>query len=125
MSRKSEIINSANSNIYSIEEYPTGFMDSFNPNREYTKWAALEVSDIKDLAKSMKSFESPAGLYAVFIHKGTAQEGVKVYQKIFHEWLPSSDFILDDRPHFAIMKSDYRPDDPYAEEEILIPVKEK
>ena len=71
----------------------------------------------------MESIASPEGLYAVFVHKGPASEGPRTYQNIFATWLPNSDFILDNRPHFAIMGEKYKREDSDSEEELWIPVK--
>jgi AraC family transcriptional regulator len=64
-------------------------------------------------------------MYAVFIHKGPASKGPETYNYIFGTWLPGSDYILDSRPHFALMGEKYKNDDPASEEEIWIPVKLK
>jgi AraC family transcriptional regulator len=65
------------------------------------------------------------GLYAIFLHKGPASQGLKTYNYIFLNWLPESGYVLDDRPHFAIMGPKYLHEDPASEEEIWIPVKAK
>ena len=49
----------------------------------------------------------------------------KTYGFIFNDWLPSSKYVLDTRPHFAVMGSKYRNNDPDSEEELWIPVKVK
>jgi len=118
-----------NLNRYSIEVYPANYFDSFNPSTTFEKWAAVEVAPSEmpssSIPEGMRSLVAPGGVYAVFVHKGTAAQGFQTYQKIFSEWLPASDFTVDHRPHFAIMGPSYRPDDPDAEEEILVPVKPK
>jgi AraC family transcriptional regulator len=38
----------------------------------------------------------PGGLYAVFLHKGTATQAATTYQYIFGTWLPNADYLLDD-----------------------------
>ena len=67
----------------------------------------------------------PGGLYAVFVHKGPASEGLRTYEYIFGKWLPASDFLLDDRPHFALIGKRYKHKDPNSEEEIWIPIKKR
>jgi AraC family transcriptional regulator len=64
-------------------------------------------------------------LYAVFVHHGPASEAQKTYQYIFGTWLPGSEYLLDDKAHFAIMGEKYKHEDPDSEEEIWIPVKKK
>lgn len=109
--------------FYSVEIYPTGFFEQFDRNRCFQKWAAVEVNELSQLPAGMESLILPTGLYAVFIHKGPASDGPKTYEYIFRQWLPTSLFSLDDRPHFALMGERYKQDHPDSEEEIWIPVK--
>ena len=71
----------------------------------------------------MQTLVAPAGLYAVFIHRGPPSEGPKTYQHIFGVWLPQSGYVLDERPHFAVMGAKYKHDAADSEEELWIPVK--
>lgn len=123
MPRRKEIINAAGNDLYSIDIYPPGFFTPFNPAREFEKWAAAEVKDHNIVPEGMSTLIIPAGLYAVFLHRGPASEGPKTYRYIFETWFPSSGFSLDDRPHFALMGEKYKNNDPRSEEEIWIPVK--
>lgn len=72
----------------------------------------------------METLVIPGGLYAVFVHEGPATEGDKTYRFIYTEWLPASEFRVDDRPHFAVMSENYQRDNPNSEE-IWIPIKNK
>lgn len=123
MPRRKEIINKIGTELYSIEIYPLNYFDNFNPSNSFEKWAALEVTDFEIIPGNMESLISPAGKYAIFIHKGSASEGPKTYQYIFRTWLPKSDYLLDTRPHFAIMGEKYIGEDPNSEEELWIPIK--
>jgi AraC family transcriptional regulator len=125
MPRLKEIPNRIDSNLYSVEIYHPQFFINFNPNIEFEKWAAIEVSDYESIPGKMESLTLPVGTYAVFIHTGPASEGPKTYQYIFGTWIPNSDFILDERPHFALMGEKYKNEDPKSEEEIWIPIKPK
>ncbi len=125
MPRRKEIVNQTGSGLYSVEVYPPLFFHPFNPDTEFEKWAAVEVKDFESVPDAMETLTLPAGLYAVFLHKGTAADAPSTYQYIFNSWLPGSGFILDDRPHFAVMGKKYKKDDPGSEEEIWIPVKHK
>lgn len=125
MPKRKEIKNSVDSNLYSLEVFPVGHFDNFDPNNTFQKWAAVEVSDLDHIPKEMESLIIPTGLYAVFVHKGPQSEGHKTYHSIFVEWLPNSDYTIDERPHFAIMDEKYKKDDPDSEEEIWIPIKNK
>lgn len=126
MPRRKEISNAVGSELYSIEIYNNPFFfEYFNPTNEFEKWAAVEVADYNTIPKDMTKLIAPAGLYAVFLHKGPASEGPTTYNYIFRTWLPESVYILDDRPHFAVMGNKYKNNDPDSEEEIWIPIKLK
>ena len=111
--------------LYSIEVYPPSFFDPFDPEAEFEKWAALEVSDFKVVPEGMETLISPHGLYASFIHRGPASDGPITYGYIFRTWLPASAYQLDTRPHFAVMGEKYKKDQPDSEEDIWIPIKPK
>ena len=125
MRRRKEIQNILGTELYSIEVYAPNYFNPFNPDVEFEKWAAVEVTDSQIIPDGMDTIKSPEGLYAVFIHKGPASDGPKTYQYIFATWLPNSDYILDNRPHFAIMGEKYKSEDPDSEEELWIPIKPK
>lgn len=125
MPDRKKIKNSMDSNLYSLEVFPVGYFNHFDPNNTFEKWAAIEVSDFNDVPSNMETLRVQTGTYAVFIHKGPATEAEKTYRFIFTEWLPNSKYNVDDRPHFAVMTEKYKKDDPDSEEEIWIPVKNK
>jgi AraC family transcriptional regulator len=125
MPRRKEIENSISLELFSIEVYKPNYFDSFNPNTEFEKWAAVEVTDWKTIPKNMDIIKFPAGLYAVFVHKGPDSDAPKTYGYIFTAWLPHSEYLLDDRPHFALMGEKYKYEDINSEEEIWIPIKPK
>jgi AraC family transcriptional regulator len=123
MPLRNEIRNSIGSELYSIEIYEPLFFNNFNSEREFEKWAAVEVTDFETVPANMETFSSPYGLYAVFLHKGASGKGLETYQYIFGTWLPESDYLLDDRPHFAIMGEKYKNDDHDSEEDLWFPIK--
>jgi AraC family transcriptional regulator len=125
MPKRKEIKNQIGTDLYSLEVFPAGHFDNFDPNNLFQKWAAIEVEAFNELPAEMETLLIPTGLYAVFIHKGPASEGHKTYHSIFVEWLPKSAYTVDDRPHFAIMGEKYLNEDPNSEEEIWIPIKSK
>lgn len=125
MPQRKKIRNAVNSNLYSLEIFPNGYFDNFDANRTFQKWAAVEVTNWNTIPAEMESLIIPTGIYAVFIHKGSATEGYKTYHSIFTEWLPNSEYTVDDRPHFAVMDERYKKDDPDSEEEIWIPIKNR
>lgn len=111
--------------MYSIEIYNKNYFSDFNPLNKYEKWAAVKFENIRNLPKDMEILSIPKGKYMVFDYKGNSTEAFKVYQYIYTEWLPKSPFILDSRPHFALMGEKYKNNDPSSEEEIWIPVIDK
>jgi AraC family transcriptional regulator len=126
MPRRNEIKNVAGTELFSIEVYDTPlFFVNFSPVAEFTKWATAEVNAYEHIPDGMEQLELHTGLYAIFIHKGPVHEGQKTYEHIFKTWLPNSDFMLDNRPHLAIMGEKYKHNDPESEEEIAIPIRYK
>ena len=123
MPRKREIKNNLTTDLISIQVYnrPLG-LRNFNPEAEFEKWAAVEVADFESFPDEMETFVLKGGLYAVFIHKGSSIDN-KTFEYIFTNWIPDSDYLLDDRPHFEILGAKYKNDDPDSEEEIWIPIK--
>lgn len=57
------------------------------------------------------------------VFKGTTADAPAFYNAIFTQWLPANAYMVDDRPHFAVMGAKYKHNDPESEEEIWIPVK--
>jgi AraC family transcriptional regulator len=125
MPGRTEIKNTVDSTLYSLEVFPNGYFDNFDAARTFQKWAAVEVKNLKTIPSEMESLIIPTGIYAVFIHKGPATEAHQTYHSIFAEWLPNSEYTVDDRPHFAVMDERYKKDDPDSEEEIWIPIKNR
>lgn len=124
MPRLGEIKNRLGADRYSAEVYAPGYFKNFNPAQPFTKWAAVEVSNLSDIPAGMETL-TLQGQYAVFLHKGPASQGRHTYDYIFLNWLPTSGYVLDDRPHFAVMGAKYKHEDPASEEEIWIPVRAK
>lgn len=126
MPRRREIQNTVSTDLYSMQVYDDTFdYLNLNPAKEFTKWAVIEVKNFENIPDGMQSYELSGGLYAVFIHKGAASEFAKTFNYIFGEWLPNSEYDVDNREHFEILQEGYSSTDPNAEEEIWIPIKRK
>ncbi|MBS1585705.1 MAG: GyrI-like domain-containing protein [Bacteroidetes bacterium] len=125
MPLRNSFMNVVGNDLYSVEVYGAGFFLNFDPDKEFEKWAAVEVSDTQKLPPGIELLTVPEGLYAAFFYKGRANEGEVIYRYIHNQWLPASDYELDNRPHFALMGAKYKNDDPESEEEIWIPIREK
>ena len=126
MLRQNEVQNRLNTDMISMQVYdPSCNFREFELHAEFEKWAAVEVTGFELVPEGMEPFTIPAGLYAVFLHKGAASEGERTFRYIFGTWLPASDYELDNRPHFERLGAKYKNNDPESEEEIWIPVKLK
>ena len=122
--RIKEIQNRTSGDKISMQIYPPLYYKHFNPNTEFEKWATVEVKDFDNIPNGMKSFILEKGLYAVFDYKGSSTDG-SIFEYIFSKWIPNSNYVVDDRPHFEVLGSNYKNNDPDSEEEIWIPIKEK
>ena len=126
MPRKKEISTILNKNLYSVEIYKDiHFFEDFDATQEFEKWAAVEVSNFKNLPSEMETLIIPAGKYAVFNFKGKDSEASEAYRNILQDWFPNSEYMLDNRPHFAVMGEKYKKEDPASEEELWFPIKGK
>ncbi|OJJ19365.1 GyrI-like domain-containing protein [marine bacterium AO1-C] len=126
MPQKTKIENVINSELYSVEVYndDTSF-ESFNPTTTFEKWAAVAVNSFESIPEGMDTHTLPTGQYAVFPYKGKASEAFGTYQYIYKNWLPNSEYMMDNRPHFALMGEKYKGEHPDSEEEFWIPIKKK
>ena len=123
MPRRKEIQNNLSSVFFSLQVYDRP-VEAGNPNQEFEKWAAIEVSDFDAIPDGMEALVLPGGLYAVFHYQGSSVD-TRIFQYIFGTWLPSSNYQLDNRPHFEILGDKYKNADPSSEEDIWIPIKQK
>ena len=124
MPGRKEIKNSIGTELYSVQVYHQLYFTNFNPNTEFEKWATIEVMDFDTVPNEMETIILIGGLYAVFLHKGSNTDN-KTFQYIFTTWLPNSDYLLDERPHFEILGEKYKNGESDSEEEIWIPIKRK
>ena len=125
MSGRKEIINQIGTSFYSMQVYSAAFFDNFNPNAEFEKWAVVEVADFKKVSANMETFNLQGGLYVVFLYQGDGTDADHVFKYIFENWLPTSEYALDNRPHFEILGEKYKRGDQDSEDEIWIPVRPK
>ncbi len=124
MPMRKEIKNSISTDLYSLQLYSPDFFIHFNPEATFEKWAAVEVSDFAHIPDEMEAFRLTGGVYAVFLHKGSSTD-TSTFQYIFRTWLPNSEYMLDDRPHFELLGAKYKNADPDSEEEFWVPVRLK
>jgi AraC family transcriptional regulator len=124
MPSRRNISDTIDEDLISMQVYSSTHFSDFKPTNLFVKWAAVEVSNFDNPPEGMERFVLPGGLYAVFDYKGSSSDP-SIFQYIFGTWLPDSDFVLDDRPHFEVLGKKYRNNDPASEEEIWIPIKKK
>jgi AraC family transcriptional regulator len=124
MPRRKEITNNLTNDFISMAIYTPTHFANFKHTNEFEKWATVEITDFEHVPNDMETFILPAGLYAVFDYKGSSTDN-SIFQYIFGVWLPKSDYLLDDRPHFEVLGDKYKNADPDSEEEIWIPIRTK
>lgn len=125
MMNRKLIKNPVDSNLYAVRVYADNYFSNFNPTSLFEKWATTEVIDFNDIPEGMETLVLQDGLYAVFVYRGAASAGEPMFQYIYGTWLPNSNYMLDNRPHFEILGEKYKNGSPDSEEEIWIPIKLK
>lgn len=124
MLRRNEIKHALGADLFSIQIYKSDYFTQFNPVATFEKWACIEVANSDSIPDKMETFNLPSGLYAVFFYKGLSSDK-RIFEYIFSQWLPNSDYVLDHRPHFEVLGEKYKNNDADSEEEIWIPVRLK
>ena len=125
MPRRKEVLYVGSPNLISLAVYGPTYFEKFDATHEFERWALVEVENIDQVPDGMEPFLIPRGSYAVFTFKGSSKEVTDFFQFIYTTWLPSSGYVLDQRPHFEILGARYKNEDPESEEEIWIPVIQK
>ncbi|KJD35967.1 hypothetical protein PW52_08160 [Tamlana sedimentorum] len=125
MPQLSRINNIISPDVYEVIIYGEEYFQNFNPNTTFTKWASVAVENLENTPKNMDTLKLKTGNYAKFIYKGLPQDIGNFMGLIFENWLPHSEYILDDRPHFNVLGDSYKPNHPESEEVIFIPIKPK
>ena len=123
MPMRKEIQNPIGTELFNIQITPDNF--DFHPNTPFVKWAAVAVPSFDFIPEGMETLEIEEGLYAVFNYKGAQSDAAAFFNTIYTEWLPSSDYELENRPQFEILGKKYKNNSPAAEEELWIPIKKK
>ena len=125
MPRRKEITNNLTNDLISLVVYaPNHFID-FKATNQFERWATVEVENFNNVPDELETYNLSSGLYAVFNYKGMSSGAAAFFQYIYSEWVPNSEYILDDRAHFEVLGEKYKNNDPSSEEEIWIPIKAK
>jgi len=122
MPDRNKIINKVSQDLFSLQVYPEGYFSAFDPTIPFKKWALVEVEDHDAIPENMETFLFTGGLYAVFNHVGM---DTAIFNHIYSIWIPASNYLLDNRPHFEILAEKYKQGNPLSEEEIWIPIRQK
>jgi AraC family transcriptional regulator len=124
MPQRHLIQNKIASDLFSMQVYDEGMsFDTFNEYTVFEKWAAVEIVVNQDLPAGVETHILPEGMYAVFMHRGRPSDYRITFDYIFGTWLPSSGYIVDNRPHFELLGAKYKNNDPDSEEEVWIPIR--
>lgn len=122
--RRKEVANNLTNDLISMVVYKPDHFADFKPSNKFERWATIEVISFDNVPDDMETFVLQGGLYAVFDYKGLNTDS-SIFQYIYGTWLPTSMYVLDERPHFEVLGDKYRNNDPTSEEEIWIPIKAK
>jgi AraC family transcriptional regulator len=122
MQRRNEITNTVSTELISMTIYSPTHFTNFSTANNFEKWAAVEVIDYKNIPQGMESFTLANGEYAVFLIRGDATEFRKQMQYIYSTWLPATNYVLANKPHFELLGSKYKNNHPDSEEEVWIPI---
>lgn len=125
MPRRKEITNIMTNDLISLAVYAPNHFINFKLTHQFERWATVEVENFNKVPNEMETYNLSSGLYAVFNYKGMSSGAAAFFQYIYSEWVPNSEYILDDRAHFEVLGEKYKNNDPSSEEEIWIPIKAK
>lgn len=123
--------------LYQLEDFygitnPTmhGFHHS-NPNitslEEYRYIACIDLENRKIKPKDdVGVCEIEGGLYATIRFQGVCEDALTLYKKIYHQWLPSSDYeALNSSANVLYYKNNYLNENDEFDIEFRVPVKYK
>ena len=125
MPQKKHISNILSSDVFEVIVYHSNYFQDFNPVINFIKWVTVEVPSFENNFEGMKQLTLNGGLYAVFTYKGLAKDFGVFMQSVFTQWLPQSEYVLDDRPHFNVLGEAYKNNHPVSEEDVYIPITTK
>ncbi|MCK0108551.1 GyrI-like domain-containing protein [Flavobacteriaceae bacterium S0825] len=122
MSRLKEIRGRVDDNTLSLQNYDDFDYTKVSPTMTFEKWVGVEVDNLNDVPEGMETLTINSGRYLVIDFKGSIQEFVKNWNYLHSQWLPNSEYELDNRPHFEKLSPSYSPMNAVNQEEIWIPV---
>jgi len=125
MSLIAEMNNKPYTDCYEVSPFDPAFkMEDFTKDMEFTKWAAVEATDVDNLPNGLQSITIEGGKYAVFAHKGAMSNIQMSFDYIYGTWLLNSGYELDQRASFEQYGAQYfGPEHPDSITKIWIPIK--
>jgi AraC family transcriptional regulator len=107
---------------YGVEYYT----EEFEKEHKWFYMACGEVESLNNIPSSMVGKVIPAHKYAVFTSKGSTSELHKIFQYVYHEWLPKSKYKIADWFDFEYYDERFKGMDRLDSEiDIYIPIVEK
>jgi AraC family transcriptional regulator len=120
-----EMVGLSPTKFYSIDRYGKEMTKGdFTVDIQFEKCAAI-TEEISSCPPGFEEIRLEGGLYAVFSHHGSIAKFQSTLQEFMMNWLPKSNYRLDDRAHFETFDQTY---DPFAEDSVElvhIPIIEK
>jgi AraC family transcriptional regulator len=111
--------------FYSIGRYGNKMMNGdFTEDSQFEKCAAI-TNAISFCPSFFEEIRLEGGLYAVFSHHGSIAKFQVTLQEFMKNWLPKSNYRLDDQAHFETFDETYDPFSEDSVELVHIPVIEK
>lgn len=123
--RTKEIGGRASEDFVSVRVFERPVKGAPTLESRFEQWAAVEVTHFGEVPEGMDSHTLGGGPYVRFTYRGRASDFAMAARYIYGEWLPASDYEVDDREHVEILGPAYRPDDPHATEKVWIPVRRR
>ena len=111
MPRRNEIEAKDGSGLISMQVYDPSNGLPFAPETLFEKWAVVEMEESEVVPDDMELNQFKGGKYVVFDYQGPASGAPDLFRFIFFEWLPNSDYQIDDREHFEVLGEGYSPID--------------
>lgn len=101
------------------------FPFNFPETKLFYYMPSFTVNDLSEVPLMMCGKSIPAGLYAVFTHKGPTSTIAQTFETIYLEWLPNSDYEFRFGYDFELYDHRFKGMDESSELDIYVPVKKK
>lgn len=73
----------------------------------------------------METLEFTDGLYLVFHYQGNRNNAAEFYKNFFINWIPNSEYEVDNCPLFQILGKKYKNNNVTSKEDIYISIKKQ